>query len=123
MKRNIVRFFSMVMFLAFVATTFSCAEDTECRLKVIVKDVTNQSHRISNATIHIGKESGSVKQDGVSDANGEAFFTFDMEAIMDINVEYIIRDTTGAVVVNRIGKSTVRLVAGELVEKDVLLQQ
>ncbi|MDR1846560.1 MAG: hypothetical protein LBR17_00360 [Bacteroidales bacterium] len=121
MKRNIVRFLSLVIVFAFITGVFSCAEDTECRLKVVVKDAYTQA-RIPNINVHVGKGSGSVKDDGVSDANGEAFFTFEMEAIMDITISAIVYNENGVPIGTRQGKSTVRLIAGELVEKDVLLQ-
>lgn len=89
-------------------------EDNKCKLVVIVKDVTDSSIRIPEATINISKGSGSVKANGITDSKGEAHFTFDNEAILDINVS--LPGTT------RSGKSTVRLIPGETVEKEVLLQ-
>lgn len=93
-------------------------DDNRCKLVVIVQDVTDTSIRIPGATISISKDAGSVKADGVTDSKGEANFVFDNEAILDINVS--ITDELGY---TRYGKSTVRLVPGETVEKQVLLQQ
>ena len=119
MKKNIVRFFSFMLVLAIAIPFLSgCKEDNKCKLIVKVVDVTNTSIVIPEATISISKESGSVKADGITDSKGEAFFTFDNEAILDINVTKI--DNLGH---TRIGKSTVRLIPGETVEKLVLLQQ
>lgn len=92
-------------------------EDNKCKLVVIVQDVTNSSIRIPGATINISKGSGSVKANGVSDSQGEAHFTFDNEAILDINVSLPLNNGT-----TRYGTSTVRLIPGETVEKQVLLQ-
>ncbi|MDD2191808.1 MAG: hypothetical protein PHO12_04640 [Bacteroidales bacterium] len=119
MKKNIVRFFSFMLVLAIAIPFLSgCKEDNKCKLIVKVVDVTNTSIVIPEATISISKESGSVKADGITDIKGEAFFTFDNEAILDINVTKI--DNLGY---TRVGKSTVRLIPGETVEKLVLLQQ
>ncbi len=119
MKENIMRFFLLAAVALFFAPMFtSCSEDEldGCGLTVVVKDATNTSNLLKGATISISKESGSVKRDGVSDANGEAYFFFDNEAILDINVSY------GEAPNTRYGKSTVRLKYGEVVRKEVLVQ-
>lgn len=119
MKKNILRFFSFMLILAIAIPFISgCKEeDNKCKLVVIVQDVTNSSIRIPGATINISKGSGSVKANGVSDSQGEAHFTFDNEAILDINVSLPLNNGT-----TRYGTSTVRLIPGETVEKQVLLQ-
>lgn len=118
MKKNILRFFSFMLILAIAIPFISgCKEeDNKCKLVVIVQDVTDSSIRIPGVTINISKGSGSVKANGITDSKGEAHFTFDNEAILDINVSKTYGDDT------RYGKSTVRLVPGETVEKQVLLQ-
>ena len=95
-----------------------CKEDTKCKLVVKVVDVGDTSIVIPGATINISKESGSVKAEGITDSKGEAFFTFENEAILDIFVT-----KTDAANYTRQGKSTVRLIPGETQEKQVLLQQ
>jgi hypothetical protein len=128
MKRNILKKISFACLIALFTLGFNaCKDDSDCRLKVIVKDVKTGNARIVGAKISIGKGSSNVKPleepqvDGsyYSDANGEAFFTYEMEAIWDINVEYY--DSVPPAHL-RIGKATVRLKAGELVEQEVLLQ-
>lgn len=119
MKKNIIRFFLLASFAFFFAPIFSSCSDDEldgCGLTVVVKDAANTSNLLQGATISISKESGSVKRDGVSDANGEAYFFFDNEAILDIDVSY------GEAPNTRYGKSTVRLKYGEVVRKEVLVQ-
>ena len=69
--------------------------------------------------MNISKESGSVKRTGETEANGEAYFFFDNEAILDIFVTHVSEDEMP---VTRTGKSTVRLKHGEVVVKDVLIQ-
>ena len=119
MKKNIVRFFSLMLVLALAIPFFSgCKEDNKCRLTVKVQDVTNTSIVIPGAKIVISKEQGSVRAEGTTDSKGEAYFTFDNEAILDIIVEK--KDENNY---TRYGKSTVRLIPGETVEKQVLLQQ
>lgn len=119
MKKNIVRFFSLMLILALTIPFFSgCKEDNKCKLVVKVVDVTNTSMIISGANINISKAEGSVNAEGITDSKGEAFFTFDNEAILDINVS-----KTDELNYTRYGKSTVRLIPGETVEKQVLLQQ
>lgn len=121
MKKNILRFFSFMLILSIAIPFISgCKEDdNRCKLVVIVQDVTDTSIRVPGVTISISKESGSVKANGVTDSQGEANFVFDNEAILDINVSK--SDTSGHN--TRYGKSTVRLVPGETVTKEVLLQK
>lgn len=119
MKKNIVRYFSLMLVLAIVTPFLSgCKEDNKCRLVVKVVDVTNTSIVIPDAYIEISKDAGSINAEGKTDIKGEAYFTFDHEAILDINV-----GKTDDVGYTRYGKSTVRLIPGETVEKLVLLQQ
>ncbi len=119
MKKNIVKKFSLVLVLALTTFFFSaCKDDTKCRLTVKVQDVQNTQIVIPNAKIVISKEQGSVRAEGTTDSKGEAFFTFDHEAILDINVEKKYPDGS-----TRYGKATVRLIPGETVEKQVLLQK
>ncbi|MBO5844844.1 MAG: hypothetical protein J6Q96_08260 [Bacteroidales bacterium] len=121
-----IRFFLIAICAVLVSPLFSsCAEDEldGCGLTVVVKDAKNPSKKYSNATVNISKESGSVKRTGKTEANGEAYFVFDNEAILDIYVTH--QDTISlepVSVVTRTGKSTVRLKDGEVVVKDVLIQ-
>lgn len=117
MKKNILKIFSAFLFLCFVIPCFQgCSDDLDgCGLTVVVKDATT-GDRIPAATINISKASGTVTRDGVSDINGEAYFFFDHEAILDINVSY------GAAPNTRQGKSTVKLKQDEVVTKEVLVQ-
>ncbi|MCF0211087.1 MAG: hypothetical protein HUK18_07285 [Bacteroidales bacterium] len=114
MKRNILRFFAVIALFCVAIPCFqSCNDDLDgCGLTVVVQDASTGA-RLQNATIHISKESGSIKKDGVSDVNGEAYFFFDNEAIFDINVTY----AEGT----RQGTSTVRLKYNEVVTKEVLV--
>lgn len=122
MGKNMIRFFLIAICAVLVSPLFSsCAEDEldGCGLTVVVKDAKNPSKKYSNATVNISKESGSVKRTGKTEANGEAYFFFDKEAILDIFVTHVSEDEMP---VTRTGKSTVRLKDGEVVVKDVLIQ-
>ncbi|MBQ2375054.1 MAG: hypothetical protein U0J38_02825 [Bacteroidales bacterium] len=122
MGKNMIRFFLIAICAVLVSPLFSsCAEDEldGCGLTVVVKDAKNPSKKYSNATVNISKESGSVKRTGKTEANGEAYFFFDNEAILDIFVTHVSEDEMP---VTRTGKSTVRLKDGEVVVKDVLIQ-
>lgn len=122
MGKNMIRFFLIAICAVLVSPPFSsCAEDEldGCGLTVVVKDAKNPSKKYSNATVNISKESGSVKRTGKTEANGEAYFFFDNEAILDIFVTHVSEDEMP---VTRTGKSTVRLKDGEVVVKDVLIQ-
>lgn len=122
MRKNMIRFFLIAICAVLVSPLFSsCAEDEldGCGLTVVVKDAKNPSKKYSNATVNISKESGSVKRTGKTEANGEAYFFFDNEAILDIFVTHVSEDEMP---VTRTGKSTVRLKDGEVVVKDVLIQ-
>lgn len=112
------------------ATLNSCEDDTSCRLKIFVTS-DNSTKRMPNINVHVGKENGSVTRDGITDANGEVFFTFDLEAILDVDANYTydsivmvpqLYDTIyDTVAFERTGKSTTRLKPGELVEIEVRL--
>lgn len=122
MGKNMIRFFLIAICAVLVSPLFSsCAEDEldGCGLTVVVKDAKNPSKKYANATVNISKESGSVKRTGKTEANGEAYFFFDNEAILDIFVTHVSEDEMP---VTRTGKSTVRLKDGEVVVKDVLIQ-
>ena len=122
MGKNMIRFFLIAICAVLVSPLFSsCAEDEldGCGLTVVVKDAKNPSKKYSNATVNISKESGSVKRTGKTEANGEAYFFFDNEAILDIFVTHVSEDEMP---VTRTGKSTVRLKDGEVVVTDVLIQ-
>ena len=67
--------------------------------------------------MNISKESGSVKRTGKTEANGEAYFFFDNEAIFGVDVAY------GDEPLVRRGKSTVRLKYNEVVIKEELVAE
>lgn len=122
MRKNMIRFFLITICAVLISPLFSsCAEEEldGCGLTVVVKDAKNPSKKYGNATVNISKESGSVKRTGETEANGEAYFFFDNEAILDIFVTHVSEDEMP---VTRTGKSTVRLKHGEIVVKDVLIQ-
>ena len=124
MKKNIIRFFCFALLLLVSVPFLSgCKEeDNSCKLKVMVKKASDPAVRVPGAKIVINKASGNITREGVTDSHGEAFFTFDNEAIFDINVNYQVFDSTGALESTSTGKSTVKLVPGETVEKEVLIQ-
>ena len=117
-----MRIFLIAICAVLISPIFSSCEKNEldgCGLTVVVKDAKNTSVKYSNAEINISKESGSVKRTGVTGENGEAYFFFDNEAILDIFVTHV---STDEMPVTRTGKSTVRLKYGEVVSKEVLIQ-
>ena len=118
--RKVRVFFLMALSVVLVSTLFSGCSDDEldgCGLTIVVKDATQPDVRLENARITVSKESGSIRREGVSDKNGEAYFFFDNEAIFDIDVAY------GEEPFIRRGKSTVRLKHGEVVTKEVLVAE
>jgi hypothetical protein len=120
MMKKVRIFFLMVLAVVLVSPLFiSCGEDEidGCGLTIVVKDATNPTQRLSNARITISQESGSIRRTGVSDANGEAYFFFDNEAIFGVDVAY------GDEPLVRRGKSTVRLKYNEVVIKEVLVAE
>ena len=122
MRKSLIRIFLIAICAVLVSPLFSsCAEEEldGCGLTVVVKDAKNTSKKYSNATVNISKESGSVKRNGKTGGNGEAYFFFDNEAILDIFVTHVSDDEMP---VTRTGKSTVRLKYGEVVTKEVLIQ-
>ncbi len=122
MRKSLIRIFLIAICAVLVSPLFSsCAEEEldGCGLTVVVKDAKNTSKKYSNATVNISKESGSVKRNGKTGDNGEAYFFFDNEAILDIFVTHVSDDEMP---VTRTGKSTVRLKYGEVVTKEVLIQ-
>ena len=121
--KNIGRFFLTALTLMLVSPLFMACGGDEidgCGLTVVVKDATDASKRLTGAQITISKEAGDVRRTGTSDANGEAYFFFDNEAIFDIDVTYSYIDTIISPDPQiRRGKSTVRLKYNEVVTKDV----
>ncbi len=125
--KNVGRFFLTALALVLVSPLFIACGDDEidgCGLTVVVKDATDASKRLAGAEITISKEAGDVRRTGTSDANGEAYFFFDNEAIFDIDVTYSYIDSTiSPDPLIRRGKSTVRLKYNETVSKDVLVAE
>ena len=122
MGKNMLRFFLIAICAVLISPLFSSCAEKEldgCGLTVVVKDAKNPSKTYAGATVNISKDSGSVKRTGKTESNGEAYFVFDNEAILDIFVTHVSED---AMPVTRTGKSTVRLKDGEVVVKDVLIQ-
>ncbi|MCH3924170.1 MAG: carboxypeptidase-like regulatory domain-containing protein [Bacteroidales bacterium] len=117
MKTKILKIFSAFLFICLILPCFSsCSDDLNgCGLTVVVKDA-KTGERIPGATISISKDAGSIKRDGVSDKNGEAYFFFENEAIFDVNVSYGVAPNI------RKGTSTIRLKYNEVVTSDVLVQ-
>lgn len=125
--KNIGRFFLTALSLLLVSPLFMACGDDEidgCGLTVVVKDATNPSKRLTGAEITISKEAGDIRRNGTSDANGEAYFFFDNEAIFDIDVAYSYIDSTiSPDPLIRRGKSTVRLKYNKTITKDVLVAE
>lgn len=120
MKRNIVRFFCSLILLSCIIVSFSsCKDDEKCKLVVTVLDVSNTSQVISGVKLVVAKGSSYVHEEGITDSKGEARFTFENEAILDIEAT-LTDQTTGY---TRKGKSTVRLEEGKTVTKQVYLNK
>lgn len=118
MMKKVRIFFLMALAIVLVTPLFSsCGEDEidGCGLTIVVKDAMNPTQRLANARITISQESGSIRREGVSDVNGEAYFFFDNEAIFGVDVAY------GDEPLVRRGKSTVRLKYNEVIIKEVLV--
>lgn len=117
MKRNILKSFVAILLFAVLVPVFqSCSDDDDqCRLTVVVKNA-KTGERVAGASIHIGKDAGTITRDDVSNANGEAYFVFDNEAIFDVNASYGVAPNTQS------GLSRVQLKKGERVTSEVLIQ-
>lgn len=87
MKSSIIKSVAplfFILFTLFVITTTSCKKDKTCYGTVKVIDTGGAA--VSGAAVHLAAPSvgGTVVYDGVSDANGEAYFEIKLPAIFDV---------------------------------------
>ena len=95
----------------------SCKKDKKCTALITITN--DQSNTVAGATVRLyytdtnsTGSSGNVDQTNITDANGQAEFTFDLEAILYIEAS---KDTLS-------GTGIVRLTAGETSEETVLIK-
>lgn len=91
MKSFIIKSAAPICFIifAFVATTFTaCKKDKTCYGTVKVTDVAGTP--LSGASVSLAAPSvgGQVTYDGVTDANGEAYFEIKLPAIFDVTATH-----------------------------------
>lgn len=101
----------------FLLAFFSCKKDKECIARITITD--DQSNTISGATVRLYYTDtsstgtvGNIDETKLTDANGEAEFTFELEAILFIEAS---KDTLS-------GTGIVRLTPGEMVEETVVIK-
>jgi hypothetical protein len=109
----------------FIFTNFSCTKETDCKAVVRCLD-SSGVNRVANATVELfalvksadGKTTytSDVRADGISDADGEARFTFKLPAILDIRATL----ATGTRTLS--GAGIIKLEEGKTIEKEVTLR-
>lgn len=112
-------FIFFIAALAIMAVATSCKKTGPAEGLIIVKDATGS--RVQGASVTLRQDSVINNQTGVqahinetkvTDHNGEAFFEFKLEAVLNVEVTY---DTLFA-------KDYIKLEQSELVTKEITLQ-
>ncbi|MEG1555243.1 MAG: hypothetical protein RR356_00765 [Bacteroidales bacterium] len=112
-----------VVILLFVCT--QCKEDTSCKMKVTCRFSTNGIDTgavVKHAYVKVGKETNApyAKTAGYTDQQGVFTHTFELEALLDVVATYV--DSVDENTINKYsGTAQIKLIAGEEVEKTVLL--
>lgn len=95
----------------------SCKKDKECTALVTITD--EQSNKIAGATVRLfytdtnsSGAAGKIDETKITDANGRAEFTFDLEAILFIEAS---KDSMS-------GSGIIRLMPGETAEETVVIK-
>ena len=116
MKQYINLILAITISFFFILSS-SCKKDKECTAVITVTD--DLSNKMSGATVRLYYtdtnsvgSSGNIDEVKVTDGNGEATFTFDLEAILFIEAY---NDTLS-------GSGMVRLTLGETSEETVVIK-
>jgi uncharacterized protein YxeA len=118
MKTIIRPFLISLLIITGIAFLFTnCHKDKECPAVVTVKYLADTSRAVPNATVKIHKQDVNVQ--GFSDANGQFRYTFDLEAILDVNA---IAPPDSVISIDTLyGQAIIRLVPGQTVYKTVFV--
>jgi hypothetical protein len=118
MKTIIRPFFISLLIITVIAFLFSnCHKDKDCPAVVTVKYLADTTKAVPNATVQIHKQDVNVQ--GVTDANGQFRYTFDLEAILDVNAT---APPDSVISVDTLyGQGIIRLVPGKTVYKTVFV--
>lgn len=103
-----------VLAISFYMFSFSCGNKTEPKAEITVVDTLNKP--IQNATVRITSKtynaSSIIDETQKTDVKGKAYFTFKLEAILEVIA------TSGP----RSGQDFIQLKSGETVEKTVVVK-
>jgi hypothetical protein len=108
-------FLLAVLGFGVLASSSSCGKKTEPKAEITVVDSLNKA--IQGAKVRITSKtynaSSVIDQNGVTDVKGKAYFTFKLEAILEVIA-------TGKN--NKVGKDYIQLEMGKTVEKTIIVK-
>lgn len=114
---------SLLLLTVLLLANFSCKKETDCTCVITVKMLNDTTKVVSSAFVKITKYA--VGDSGVTNGAGQYETKFENEAILDVEaikeVQIPITDTTFTTIWLQ-GVTTVRLLAGEVVNKTVFVE-
>lgn len=118
MKKTIILVALSLTVTALLMIASGCKKDTECKLVVTVKHLSDTNRVIEQCSVMVKKYD--VQDFGFTDAAGQFSTMFEHEAILDIFAEI---DTSSDPLTNSYLKGTgsVRLIPGQTVHKSVFV--
>ena len=118
MKKTIVLVALGLVVTAMLMIASGCKKDTECKLVVTVKHLSDTNRVVPQCSVMVIKYD--VKAHGFTTAAGQFAHTFEHEAILDI---FATIDTSSDPLINSYlkGTSSVRLIPGQTVHKSVFV--
>ena len=118
MKKTIVLVALSLVVTALLMIASGCKKDTECKLVVTVKHLSDTNRVVSQCSVMVKKYD--VQDFGFTDNAGQFSTTFEHEAILDI---FATIDTSTDPLINSYLKGTgsVRLVPGQTIHKSVFI--
>ncbi len=121
-KRNILALSALLVSTLGTSLLTSCNKDTDCTLKVVVKDQLTQLPA-DGIFVKASKYGTAVEASGYSDANGQVKLVFRDPAVFEVVATKDLGDLYGdSLIYYREGSSSVTLKPGETVELQVILE-
>lgn len=121
-RRNILALSALIVSTLSTPFLTSCNKDTDCALKVVVKD---QLTLLPTEGIHVkaSKYGTAVEASGYTDANGQVKLVFRDPAVFEVVATKDLGNLYGdTLIYYREGSSSVTLKPGETVELQVILE-
>ncbi len=118
--------FTLIFIVCSFFLIYSCAPDTTCKLSLKATNKNSVPLTGANVSVFASIKTGTnapisadVKRSGVTGSSGSIDFTFDNEAIFDVNVTY--QGVVNGVVTTYTAAVAVKLEVGKTVSKTITL--